>query len=66
MAENDLINQGKLKKAMQLFLQLSVSKTNCSTISFSDGWIENEEGYKKVCMKMLTKPLQSTPGAFLI
>lgn len=47
MAGNDLINQEKLQKAMQLFLQLSVSKTNCSAISFSDGWIESEEGYKR-------------------
>lgn len=57
MAVNNLINPEELQKAMQWFLQLYVSKTNCSTISFSDGWLENEEGYKKSLYKNAHKAL---------
>lgn len=42
-----LINQERLQQAMKWFLYYSIKRNQNSNISFSDGWICHEEGYKE-------------------
>lgn len=42
-----LINQERLQQAMKWFLYYNINQKQDSNISFSDGWIYAEEGYKE-------------------